>query len=935
MHDYLPFVFIGLATGAVYGMEAIGLVLTYKTSGIFNFAQGSTSSVGVFVFYFLNVQHHIPWPLTALIVLFVVGPLCGLLLERVGRFVEPCSDVLKVTAMIGIVLVVISIGNIWYPNQASFPVLLPSSTFRFLGAYVSWSDLITAGISLVCAAALYYFLTYRRTGVAMRGTVDDPQLLAYAGTSPVRVRRLAWVISAVFAVLAGLLIAPNQSVDGMTLTLLLIQAFGAAAVGFFQSLPLAYVGGLGLGVASSLVTKFSSSSTTLDTLPIAVPFLLLFVALYVAPKGKLSSRRFQRPRAFIPEWHAPWRMRIIFGVLAVGAFAAVPSFVGSNLPDYTVWLAYIILFLSLGLLIRNSAQVSLCQYGFAAIGAVTVAHLTTGFHVPWLLALLLSGLIVVPFGVLLAVPATRLPGVFLALITLAFGVLLEQVGYNYRFMFGAATGSVLATQPGLTIGPWNMGSPKGYYYLCLLITVMIAVVVTVLLGGRLGRLMSGLSESPLVLETSGTSVARLRVLTFCISSFMAGIAGALMASDFHNASEGTFPSFNSLTLAAIMVLILMGVPWYAVMAGASLAIIPAYLTFPQLTNYLNLIFGVSAVLAPLTIGRYNGAPEFNRRWIEGLDRLLFKRWAKQLREVGAEGPLLAAGDGKTDDAMLIRHPADQLAAETDGERRQGGLIVRDLSVRYGGVRAVDGVSLEAPAGRVTGLIGPNGAGKTSLFNACCGLVKIEGGEIVLHGENVTSLSSATRAQRGLGRTFQRPDILPNLNVSENISIGLEASLAGTNVVRQVFPGGAERARVDESVREAANVVGVTDLLDLKAGDLTAGQQRLVELARVIGAPVDIILLDEPSAGLSGREVENLVEILKRVVMDLGLGLLLVEHDMSMVRNVCDYLYVLDFGRLIFEGSVADTLESDAVKTAYLGVKAPNSSADVTLGPGLE
>jgi ABC-type branched-subunit amino acid transport system ATPase component len=245
------------------------------------------------------------------------------------------------------------------------------------------------------------------------------------------------------------------------------------------------------------------------------------------------------------------------------------------------------------------------------------------------------------------------------------------------------------------------------------------------------------------------------------------------------------------------------------------------------------------------------------------------------------------------------------------------LRVENLTVRYGAHTAVNGLTLDAPAGRLTGLIGPNGAGKTTTFNACSGLLAPAAGRVILGGSDISRLGPAARARRGVGRTFQRMELFTSMSVAENLVAASDASRAGANPLRQFFATRAERAGSASSVAAALERCGLTDLAARNVGSLSTGQRRLVELARALVSDFRFLLLDEPSSGLDPRETMAFGSILRSLV-DEGLGILLVEHDMSLVMDVCDHLYVLDFGELIFEGSPAAVQASPVVRAAYLG-----------------
>jgi ABC-type branched-subunit amino acid transport system ATPase component len=248
------------------------------------------------------------------------------------------------------------------------------------------------------------------------------------------------------------------------------------------------------------------------------------------------------------------------------------------------------------------------------------------------------------------------------------------------------------------------------------------------------------------------------------------------------------------------------------------------------------------------------------------------------------------------------------------------------------VQAVQGISLFAALGQITGLVGPNGAGKTTTFNVCSGFLRPNEGRVNFLGRDITDSSPAERARMGLGRTFQRAELFNSLSVFENIQLGCEASLAGANPFTQLFTRRRDRRSVKAAIDEAIALTGIEKLAEVQAGLLPTGQRRLVELARALAAPFDLLLLDEPSAGLDINETERFGEILLGVVQERGTGILLVEHDMALVRQLCQKIFVLDFGSLIFEGSSSEMLSSDLVRAAYLGEQTPEMATQLSGGP---
>jgi ABC-type branched-subunit amino acid transport system ATPase component/branched-subunit amino acid ABC-type transport system permease component len=920
VQDFLPFIVIGLATGAVYGLAGVGLVLAYKTSGIFNLAYGAIAALTVFVFYWLHDEHGWPWGLAAVVCVLVLGPLEGLLMELLGRALEPVGATLKVVATVGLLLIVLGVGELWYGNnELNFPQFLPSSTVPILGVNVGWDQITVTIISIIATAVLYYFFRSVRMGIAMRGVVDNPDLLSMTGENPIRVRRWAWVISMTFCSMAGLLLAPGLSLNAVIISTLVVYAFGAAAIGYFSSLPLTFAGGLFIGIAGSLATKYAVSISWLSGLPPAIPFIVLFVALVVTPKARLTERRVVTTLPVRKAWYAPWRVRLGTFTVALVMLCLVPNLVGDNLAIWATFLADAILLLSLGLLVRVSGQISLCHLAFAAVGAAAFAHFADSYHLPWLLALVLAMLVALPVGAIVSIPAIRLSGLFLALATLGFGILLQYLFYSTNLMFGLTTAGIPAPRPQVSVFGLSLASDRGFYYVLLLAAVLCTVVIMAIQHGRMGRLLGALSDSPVALETQGATTNVIKVLIFCISAAFASLAGALIAIEYHYAVGSNYDPFQSLVYVALVVIAIGAEPWYALIAALGVSTIPGYFTANNVTTYLQILFGVLAAGFAVFASRTATVPLKVRQI---LDRIGGRQPEQTVTE---EQVRLAVAQAASAEEDAARHDTEVTATTTAREQGGLGIDVRRLSVRFGGIAAVQDVSLSAPMATITGLVGPNGAGKTTTFNACSGLVKPTNGHIVLHGRDVTSLGSAGRSRLGLGRSFQRVELFSSLTVRENVALGREASMAGANPVRQLVSSAAQRAAVHRAVEDAIELAGIGPLASLQAGLLPVGQRRMVELARVLAGPFDLLLLDEPSSGLDSAETRRFGEILTSAVAERGLGILLVEHDMALVRQVCRNIYVLDFGQLIFEGTPAEMLASPVVRSAYLGSEGENGS----------
>jgi ABC-type branched-subunit amino acid transport system ATPase component/branched-subunit amino acid ABC-type transport system permease component len=889
VNSYLPFVVSGIATGSIYGLAATGLVLTYKTSGIFNFGHGAIATAAAYFFYYLHVQHGWDWVPAFIVAVAVAGPLLALLMEPIARRLSQQRTSAKIVGTVGLILLVQGLGTIKYGSDTiRLPQFLPKGLehFRILGVNISYAQLTVTLVGLVAAILLYLLFRFAKTGLAMRAVVDDPDLVAMQARSPRRIRRISWAIGCTFAAVSGILVLPFIGLNAIALTFLVVQAFGAAALGGFSSIPLTFAGGLVIGVLANLAQKWSIGHEAVSGLPNSIPFLVLFLILLLLPRRKLVPpvAAEQRPQL---QYRAPGVVRAATGVVVLIPLALVPQIVGvTKLGYFTIGLTQVAIILSLGLLVRTSGQVSLCHAAFAAIGATTFSQFAVQHHLPWFVALVLAGLVVVPVGAIVAIPAIRLSGLFLALATFGFGVLIEQLFYSQSFMFTTLQSGRPIPRPSFA------KTDKDYYYLVLVAVVVVSLLIVGIIRSRLGRVLRGLSESPVAATTMGLSTNTTRVIVFCISAFLAGVGGILYggAVNFATTSDSHFSSFQSLVWLAVLALAPFAEPWYGLFMGIA-SVIPAYWTSANAPYWLNVIFGFFAIQVSLQ----GGQPQMPAALRTVLER--FRRPSKPLPDKAAEKAVAVA--------------------EQSGPPR-AGLEVRALSVRFGGLHAVEDLTFSAPLGRITGLIGPNGAGKTTTFDACSGLNRRVGGKIRLHGDDVTRLGPAARGRHGLGRTFQRMQLGDSLTVAENVALGREAGLAGANPLSQLVAPPEQRHAIARSTAEALELCGIGDIAEVQAGALSTGQRRLVELARCLAGPFDVLMLDEPSSGLDRDETAAFDEVLRHVVGERGCGILLVEHDVSLVMSVCSYIYVMDFGRLIFEGTPKDVAASPIVQAAYLG-----------------
>jgi branched-subunit amino acid ABC-type transport system permease component len=597
VRELLPFLVTGVVAGSLYGLAGLGLVLTYRTSGVFNFGHGAIAAGAAFLFYTLHDTHHLAWPLAAFITVGLFAVVVGSVLDLVTRPLAGAPDALVVVATVGIFLAIEGALYLIYGDATrAFPAFLPTHGFGLEGVTVSWGELISIAIAAGGAVGLYLFLQRARLGVAMRAVVDNPTLVRLSGDRADRIRRAGWIIGSATAAVSGMLLAPSLNLDANLLTLLVVQAFGACAIGYFTSLPLTFVGGLVVGVAASVATKYIQHPP-FNGIPLSMPFLVLIAVLLIVPPRKLP-----RPRAAYAGLTGravtlSRTTKLVSAAVGAVVLLVIPAVVGTRLPVWISGLSYVVIFASLALLVWGSGQISLCHAAFLAVGATTMSHLTHD-GVPWLLALLLAGLLTMPIGALVAIPAIRLSGIYLALATLGFGILMQDVIYGTSLMFG---GQLQAHVNRPHLGFIDAADDKWLYYVTLAVVVVCVAAMIALTRARFGRLLRAMAQTPTMLSTQGLGVNLTRLIVFCISAFFAGIGGALALTQTGSANAVTYAPVDSLLLIAVLAICGTRVIRSAVLAALLLGVLPGYVTFSQ--DRQTLVFGVAAIVAAVALAR--------------------------------------------------------------------------------------------------------------------------------------------------------------------------------------------------------------------------------------------------------------------------------------------------------------------------------------------
>jgi branched-chain amino acid transport system permease protein len=588
---FISYTITGLFFGAAYAIAASGLVLTYTTTRVFNLAHGATSMVMAYLYWQLHVDSGLPAWLSVVLVLFVIAPLYGVLLERLVMrrvFDAPVSVMLVMT--LGLFLFLIGIAQQVWPADTPRYVsqFFGYKSFPVLGAQMYYHYLITIVVSAVVAAGLYFLLNRTRIGTAMRAAVDNRELLELFGARANRVSMLSWAIGSSLAGLAGVLLVARTGLDYYSLTFLVINAFAAAMLGRLRSLPMTYLGAILLGLAIGY-SQYVRGSQLLETgLQFALPTLMLFLILIFVPEVRL---RVGQVKGILAANVPSGRRALAWAAVLVLATIAVLQVLSPthklNFGDAVI---FSITMLSLVLLTGYGGFVSLSQFTFVGVGAAVACKMNTTSP----LAILVAVLITAAAGALVALPVLRLTGLYLALATLAFGQLMDYLVFNANFMFGF--GGTLPAKRVSFLG-YDFDDTGSYVFLMTAVFVLLGIGLLAVRRGTIGRLLIALRDSPAACATLGLNERWLRVAVFSASAGIAGLAGALYAGLHGRVGALTFQELQSLPLLLAAVVAGVTTVSGAYAGGILLMLLPVLAGQSQALSGLEfLVLGGGAIL---------------------------------------------------------------------------------------------------------------------------------------------------------------------------------------------------------------------------------------------------------------------------------------------------------------------------------------------------
>jgi ABC-type branched-subunit amino acid transport system ATPase component/branched-subunit amino acid ABC-type transport system permease component len=894
MHSIIQFALLGLGTGAIYGLLAQGLVVVYRGSGVINFAHGAVAMASGYMYYELHIRLNYATPV-ALALVLVTGAVFGVLVQLlVMRPMRNSSSLARMVATLALLTCLEAGASLIYGStEIPVPTFLPNGYFELVkGAPLDYGDVAILIVALVATAILWFVYRYTQVGRVTQAVAEDPVAAATLGKSPNVVACVNWAVGCLLAAIGGCLISPSIGLEPTTLSLLIVPALAAAVVGGFRSFPISLVAGLVIGVVESEISSRVSVPGWQEAAPLVVIVIVIAARGRSLPvRGDLFSR--------LPKVESSRTSRLASVVMAA-LLLVVVNVTGQTLQGpILISVIYAILAISIVIVTGYTGQLALAPLALAGVGALIAVRLANAGHLPILMALLTSAVCSAVIGLIFALPALRTRGANLAIVTLSLGAVLNDViltNYNYT---GGETGIMLSPPEifGWSINPLtDLGR-----YASVTVLIFLAVVVATqnLRKGTAGRQMLAVRDNERAAASVGINVRAIKLYAFALSGLVAGLAGLLLVYSAPVASFTNFDPFSSVTLVSLVVL--SGVGYVAGAGNAGLIVVGGFfaylLSLANIDQYVTLIGGVAVLLNVIL------APD---GVAVNMTRSAASVWHR-VRKTGARGSAEPASPAAS-------------AARQDSQRREHQRVsprvleATGISVYFGRVQAVRNVSFRAEPGQVLGIIGPNGAGKTTLIDAVSGFVPATG-QVSLGGKRIDRMRPHRRAAGGLARSFQSVELFNELSTLENISVAGESAARLSLVSGLVKPRHCELSAQAEI---AVEQLGLALSLPRQPDELSFATRRLIGIGRCLAMSPSVLLLDEPAAGLSADEIEEMTSLVRSLADDWGIAVVIVEHHLEMIMSICDQVLVLAEGAEIATGTPQEIRKHAAVRAAYLG-----------------
>jgi ABC-type branched-subunit amino acid transport system ATPase component/ABC-type branched-subunit amino acid transport system permease subunit len=911
----LPPTVLGLIIGLTYGLLGVGVVLVYRTNRIVNFAHGEIGAFGAAFFGVIVSRWHIPYWI-AFPVGLATGAAIGAISEvAVIRRLRKAPRLMSVVATLGVgqllVLLALSINTTagvgaLYPE----PSWLPDFHVGALRVTPAYTGMFVLGPLLVIA--LVIFLRKSRYGLALRAAASAPETARMAGVFSSRMSSLAWALAGVLSAFTAIMTGPTQGFTGAQSfgPSLLLRALAAAAIGRMSNLPVTLAAGAAIGVLEQLLLWNYAQSGLVNV----VLFGIILVALLVqkARAGREDEERgswaaVQALRPLPEALRQVWLVRhlgAVVGIVALAAAAALPLII-SHAASVTLSgiFALAIVGLSLGIVTGLGGQLSLGQFAVAAVAAV-VSYLVTSHGGNFVLAFIYAGLAGAITSLLLGLPALRARGLMLTVTTLAFALITPGWLLEQPWMLGTGITPAHPEPFG-----YALDTGRTYYYFALAMLLLAMLIARNVRRGGLGRLMIAVRDNEDNARAFTVRAVTVKMQAFLLAGFLAGIGGALYSHGLLSVSFGSFPTQTSVDLVKMTVIGGIGIMSGPILGAMFVLGVPAFLpldtaglaasSFGQLLIIMYLPGGIAQLVEPLRnrVVRFIG------------------------RRAGVDVEKAFATATPIGDDGAVRTGVSEFTELASSRRRrpQGTLLLEaaGLAKAFGGVHAVDGVSLRVHAGETVGLIGANGAGKTTTFELLSGFVRPDAGRVWFDGHDVTTLGPEARARLGLIRSFQDSALFPTMTVTDAVCLALERPSPTGFFSSMTRLSGSERAK-QRHAREIVSLMGLDPYRHMQIQELSTGTRRITEIACLVATRPTLLLFDEPSTGIAQRETEALGDVIKRIKEALDVTLVVIEHDMPLIMGLADRIIAMADGKIIAMGPPEVIQNDPLVVEAYLG-----------------
>ena len=910
--DQVPLgvVILGALLGTGTGLLAVGLVLTYRSHRVINFALAGIGGFGASIAIGLHLGKGVPWPI-ALIPGIAVGLLCGALVERlVMRRLDRSPRLVVTVATIGLAQL-FAAGQAATPALldgpvlvGSFPTPLSEYTWDVDPLLISGNDFALVFVVPFVLIALTWFLLRTDAGIAIRGIAENGDRARLLGIPANRLSLLVWTIAGGLAALTVTLRSPSE---GLNLSIassgpqVMLPALAAAVIAGLSSLPRAFVAGVALGILDQLVRWNSDKQSVTSVVLLAVLCFALLVkrrdkgrAEAAAAEGTWlttgSVRGLPAAVRALPEVRAA---RLLVGLVCIGALLAL-AWVGtpSQLNIATVASCYAVVAVSLVVLTGWAGTVSLGQIAILGTGGVVAGDLMAKWNVDFFVAMVAGGAAGAAVALLVAIPALRVSGQLLAVTTLTFAVAVDQFFFNPTnfpwLVPGAFDRPVLFQR-------WDMREDRTLYLVGLALVVFSVVVARNLARGRTRRTTIATRDNPRAAAAAGVDGVRSKLGAFVICGVLAGMAGAVHATALGAVGLRTYNT--SLSLLAFTTVVIGGV---ASIGGALAATVALHLLIywvPQLQLVATGV-GVLIVLLLLPGGLAQAGTTIRDR---------FAQWAA--RRHGVEWDEDEAFSEAAAEAAAAEQTPVRSGADATLEGSEVALGCRGIEASYGPNQVLFGVDLDVRRGEVVALLGTNGAGKSTVLKALCGLLPPTHGTATFNGATIDKLAPEKIAAKGLAMMPGGRGIFPTLTVSENLRLA-------TWLVRR------DAAAVAEARRRALELFPpLAARIDTRAGDLSGGEQQMLSMAMAMAVKPKVLCIDELSLGLAPTVVSELVDVVRNINAD-GVTVVVVEQSVNVALLLAERAVFLEKGRVRFSGPTGELLDRpDILRAVFLGAAA--------------